>query len=367
MDLIASLVLAASTSAWLPPDLSAPFRCMPDPLPAIPISYLSHAGPLVKHTVQQTSQGPVDRHYRLHAQRMLCDDGSVQVLLFVTNTTNRQGHVRIQDPSNFAAGRSLWVELCEQDFLVRQGSTSFHPRLFPGAPRHDTPLCGPIRENVTALMLPPPGAAFDPAAAFEVVTQDSAGAPRVLSVPAGRPAKRHVDWLTPHDTGSYFDPERGGEGMFVAVGPAAGGITNSVSEPLGECSKWDGASMLPQLGSRPNSCDTYDVFLAFFGYEDDGTQLWLTAGAGGVRRDVDWIEAPLVYSEGGIWGSRYNPNEVQRSLWGHIRWRVVGCSVFEAQWRRESDGLEGTWRMQRLVGLAEHYAQCGEMDKAAVE
>lgn len=330
---------ALSMASWLPPDIEQAFKCMPDPLPRVPISYLSHRGE--RFPIQP---GNLDQ-WRFTVQRMPCTDGSMHLLLFADNMDDRAlEFAPAGDPS-------LWVlpELCADHLRIRQGGLSYQPALYAGAPRHATPFCARVTTFVTVLMHVPPGQGFDPSAPFEIDYVRGGAARTVVSVPAWQGGIPHSDWLTPHDSGHYYDPERPGQGIFMLVSPTREACLH----------------VNPDHTQR-SDCDLYSTFLVFFGYDDDGKQLWLTAGTSAERRDKVWHEADVAYTRGGRFGQMHDPAAVTRTRWGSVRWRIHGCYRLEAHYTR-ADGLTGTWNMVRAVGQTTGYAQCGDPDHAAVE
>src|SRR5690606_9925603 len=116
---IASLA-AMSLASWLPADLESAYKCMPDPLPRVPISYLSHGGEQLP-----IGQGSTDR-WKFTVQRMPCADGSMPLLLFADNQVDYQVQfIPAGDPA-------LWrlPTLCADTVRLRQNGLTFTPQLY---------------------------------------------------------------------------------------------------------------------------------------------------------------------------------------------------------------------------------------------
>lgn len=93
-------------------------------------------------------------------------------------------------------------------------------------------------------------------------------------------------------SGSFFNPEREGEGIWVEVSETGGGDV---------------------------------VFaLAFYTYDSEGSQLWLT-GAAVVEDGATTLSVPVIQVEGPTWGAGYDPGDQQITPFGTISVRYPNC------------------------------------------
>lgn len=93
-----------------------------------------------------------------------------------------------------------------------------------------------------------------------------------------------------HRSGSYYDPARSGEGVFVQYLPNGG------------------------------------VVLVFYGYTPQGQQFWAIAGS--TTLDGDTLTAQMVYPAGtSRFGSHFSPDEVELQPWGTMTLQHTGCNT----------------------------------------
>lgn len=118
-------------------------------------------------------------------------------------------------------------------------------------------------------------------------------------------------------SGSYFDPERNGEGVLVEVG---------------------------QVAMRRV------LFLTWYTYAG-GLQRWI---AGNVDFDAGdtHIEVPLIITTGGQFGAAFDPSQVVWSAWGSARISFPTCAAMRFEWS-ETGGQSGVYHYQRSLETLE--------------
>ena len=121
-------------------------------------------------------------------------------------------------------------------------------------------------------------------------------------------------------TGQWYNPDRDGEGFYVEV-IDTGGIL--------------------QLG------------LAMFTYDEVGEQMWIS---GTVSIDSDDVTAtvPVIQTDGPIWGSGYDPADLNITEFGTITARFTSCNTALFQVRNNvgfEDGDYPTTRLTDIVGI----------------
>jgi hypothetical protein len=112
-------------------------------------------------------------------------------------------------------------------------------------------------------------------------------------------------------SGSYFDPERSGEGIQIAI-EAAGGLAS----------------------------------LAWYTYRD-GRQMW-AAGAGTIENGRLRI-TDAVMAAGADFGRRFDPADVERTRFGEFELQWLDCNRVEVRIRPILPGLEDTHRVLQRV------------------
>lgn len=128
-----------------------------------------------------------------------------------------------------------------------------------------------------------------------------------------RTAVGQCDVLNGGLSGTYFSPERAGEGVLVDFGAAGG---------------------------------TPVQFFAWYTY-DAGRQQWLvgnkTFGAGDSEITVD-----LLRTSGADFGNGFRAGDVVTTPWGNVSQRFLDCNTLELTWRK-ADGETGTLQMSRAL------------------
>lgn len=122
--------------------------------------------------------------------------------------------------------------------------------------------------------------------------------------------------LPPHGdfSGSYFDPERAGEGALIEVG---------------------------QVDERKV------LQVSWYTY-DNGQPLWIYGVADFAGRDTR-IQVPLQTFSGARFGQEFSPSDVSGTPWGEATISFTSCQHMNLDWVRQSDGEQGQYRYQRTV------------------
>jgi hypothetical protein len=138
---------------------------------------------------------------------------------------------------------------------------------------------------------------------------------------AGLDCSGGTDAVPNRFSGSWFDPERSGEGW----------ILGQIDESL--------------------------ALAVWFTYGLDGEPLWLI-GTGEIEGE-SIIIADLLEPVGGRFGPAFDPLEVDRRPWGSAEIRFDDCDSVHTQWTPANDGFEpGARDLVRLTALAG--IDCGE-------
>ena len=135
-----------------------------------------------------------------------------------------------------------------------------------------------------------------------------------FNIPPYDPAAYNTDLqLSGKLSGTYYDPNRNGEGVSVEVG---------------------------RVGDRRL------VFIAWYTYSG-GVQQWM---AGNADFPVGAREAtiPLVVTTGGQFGPLFNPNQVSVTSWGNVTIRFPTCTTMQFRWSANLGG-SGVYNYQRLT------------------
>lgn len=124
-------------------------------------------------------------------------------------------------------------------------------------------------------------------------------------------------------SGSFFNPARNGEGFLVQTDA-------------------DGRT-----------------FVIWFTYDAEGNQAWLYGEA--MQETPTGFVAPMIITEGGVFGSSFNAADVQRITWGELEFAFDGCDAAVVTFTTEVVGFEsGTTDVVRLtqpVGLPDTCAR----------
>ena len=114
-------------------------------------------------------------------------------------------------------------------------------------------------------------------------------------------------------SGSYFDPARPGEGLFIEIG---------------------------QVGERRI------LFVSWYTYFQ-GTQRWIIGNVDFPPGATE-VDVPLTITAGTGFGSNFNPANVQFTPWGNATFRFLSCTELGFDWA-SNDGETGSYSYVRLV------------------
>lgn len=121
-------------------------------------------------------------------------------------------------------------------------------------------------------------------------------------------------------TGQWYNPDRNGDGFYVEVIDTGGNL---------------------QLG------------LAMYTYDEEGGQMWLS---GNVPIDSDdvVVTVPVIRTDGPIWGSGYDPADLNVTEFGTITVRFTSCNTALFQVRNNEGFEDGDYpevRLTEIVGV----------------
>ncbi|MCB1588969.1 MAG: hypothetical protein KDI37_06595 [Xanthomonadales bacterium] len=270
-------------------------NCVANPIPTSP------QGPQVMTEVSRTAG---DR-FRIVLWRQPCGSAGTDAQLILT-------FVPLQ-------GSPL---ICANDMELRQGaitSDDFFLTRDPSGANIDT-LCGPISQTTSVLIREVDDTfTFDDDLAFSFVyEQDSPTPDVVLNVPAydasQYPGGGMLSSPQGVNSGSYYDPARPGEGIFVEVGRAGGRRV---------------------------------LFVSWYTYQD-GLPLWIIGNVD-FPEGATSVTVPMLTFSGTGFGPAFNPAQVVSSPWGQATFRVISCNELSFDWVRTADGLSGSYNYVRLV------------------
>lgn len=114
-------------------------------------------------------------------------------------------------------------------------------------------------------------------------------------------------------SGSYYDPARNGEGVLVEAG---------------------------RVGARRV------LFLTWYTYAD-GLQRWIVGNADYTSGATE-LAVPLLVTTGGLFGSAFNPTQVQWTSWGSATVSFPTCTSMRFQWA-QNGGQVGSYNYQRIL------------------
>ena len=124
-------------------------------------------------------------------------------------------------------------------------------------------------------------------------------------------------------TGSYYDPDRAGEGLVLQVYDSAAAIA------------------------------------FWFTYDGEGNQAWMI---GDGAFDGSTLAVDLTMTRGGRFGSGFDPADVVRSVWGRLSWTSTACDAVEVVYESErADYGSGARALSRLSNLAGHSCDAGHV------
>jgi hypothetical protein len=270
-------------------------NCVASPIPTTPI------GPQVNVEVSRTAG---DR-FRITIWRQPCGSEGTDAQLILTFTPLQGSPV-----------------ICANDMEITQGgfnSDDFFLTRDPSGAAIDT-LCGAISMPTSALIREVDNQfVFNDDAAFTYIYEQDSPTPDVMvSVPAydasQYPGGGQVRSPRGVDSGSYFDPARPGEGLFIEVG---------------------------RVGNRRV------LFVSWYTYRD-GVPLWIIGNVD-FPEGAERVTVPLQTFAGTGFGPAFNPAEVVATPWGEASFQVLSCTELSFNWVRSSDGLSGNYNYVRLV------------------
>lgn len=270
-------------------------NCVASPLPTTP------SGPQVNVEVSRTA---ADR-FRITFWRQPCGSAGTDAQLILTFTPLQGSPV-----------------ICANDMEITQGgftSDDIFLTRDPSGANIDT-LCGPISATTSALIREVDNQfTFNDDASFVFTYEQDSPTPDVMvNVPAYDPSQYpgggQVRSPRGIDSGSYFDPARPGEGLFVEVG---------------------------RVGTRRV------LFVSWYTY-DDGAPLWIIGNVD-FPEDAESVTVPLQTYAGTGFGPAFNPANVTATPWGQATFRFLSCTELNFQWVRSNDGLSGNYNYVRLV------------------
>ena len=119
--------------------------------------------------------------------------------------------------------------------------------------------------------------------------------------------------ITPGITGSWYDPERDGEGYNIEI---------------------VGSSLDPQL------------LAYFYTYDGGGNQMWLV-GAGPVNGDTAVV--PVQVTSGPVFGDDYDKDDVIREDWGTLTFKFSSCTAGSVMYNSNMGFGSGTVNFIRLT------------------
>lgn len=119
-------------------------------------------------------------------------------------------------------------------------------------------------------------------------------------------------------TGQWYNPARDGEGFYVEI--------------VGEG-------------------DNLQIAVAMYSYDQDGNQLWLVGSALISDGDVG-ATIPVIQIDGPVWGTAYDPNDMNTTQFGNIVARFPTCDTALFNVQSNVQGLEsGSYSVVRLTEI----------------
>ncbi len=268
-------------------------NCVANPIPTTP------GGPRTTIEISRSN----GEHFQITLWRQPCGSGTTDAQLILTFVPLQGSPV-----------------ICANDMKIIQGgveSDDFFLTRDPSGASSDT-LCGPVSVPTSALIRVVDNLfVFDDDAAFSFVYEQTSPSPDVtVNIPAYDPSQYPGGGVRPPhgiDSGSYFDPSRPFEGVFVEVG---------------------------RVGDRRV------LFVSWYTY-DNGAPLWIIGNVD-FPEGAHSVTMPMSTYAGTGFGPNFNPSEVVATHWGHATFSVLSCSELSFNWIR-NDGLSGNYNYVRLV------------------
>lgn len=118
-------------------------------------------------------------------------------------------------------------------------------------------------------------------------------------------------------TGSWFNPERSGEGFFVEIADI------------------NGANMFT---------------VAMYTFDASGDPLWLTGNLPIDSDDVT-VEVPMYQYDGPLWGPDFDPTQLNTTLFGTMRVTFTTCDTALFQMDSDTELADGSYSLVRLTNI----------------
>ena len=125
-------------------------------------------------------------------------------------------------------------------------------------------------------------------------------------------------------SGSWYNPGRDGEGLFVEV-------------------------VRSDTGQR--------LSVAWFTYDKEGFQMWLV-GAAAIEGEPTSVTVPVTVTNGAKFGPDFNPEDVNRATWGTVTLSFTNCSEGLLSYASSAGFGTGAIELTRLTNLEQ--VQCND-------
>ncbi len=93
----------------------------------------------------------------------------------------------------------------------------------------------------------------------------------------------------------------------------------------------------------------------WYTYDENGNQFWIT-GVGEIK-DTQIIVDDAVFTEGGVFGAGFNPETVQRKIWGHITFDFSSCDSGVVNYDSTAKFGIGQLNLVRLTSVDGYYCE----------
>ncbi|WP_257388554.1 kelch repeat-containing protein [Tahibacter caeni] len=132
-------------------------------------------------------------------------------------------------------------------------------------------------------------------------------------------------WVGPGHSGSWFQPDRSGEGFILEILPDGNAVA---------------------------------AWFTFPASGEDGEQVWLVAAGGQVRGDT--LTFTQVYRpRGGRFGPAFDPAQIENPVWGSLRFRFHDCASATLSYAGPAGYGSGTRELSRITSIDQ--AECSGM------